>query len=91
MRKTVFFLALAGAVLTLPAIVHADETETAVNRESQRVARGETPAGVHAPAAYGYSTAGHGTGHFQGAGRGDTVSDADAALFALGDRGLGNN
>ena len=91
MRKTVFFIALAGAVLTLPGIGFADETETAVNRESQRVARGETPAGVHAPAAYGYSTAGHGAGHFQGADRSQSVSEADAALFALGDRGLGNN
>ncbi|MFG1300727.1 hypothetical protein V5F49_13110 [Xanthobacter sp. V3C-3] len=91
MRKTVFFIALASAVLTLPGISLADETETAVNRETQRVARGEISAPLHAPAAIGYANAGHGAGHFQGAGRPEGVSEADAALFALGDRGLGNN
>jgi len=91
MRKTVFFLALASAVLTLPGIGRADETETAVNRESLRVARGEVAGPTHAPAAQGFATVTPGAGHFQGAQPADSVSDADTALFALGDRGLGTN
>jgi hypothetical protein len=89
MRKSILSLAVLASALAFGAAAFADETETAVNRESLRVAAGITHTDP-APLGYGADTGVH---HgFAGAQNPQhTLSDADRALFKLGDRGLGNS
>ncbi|NMN60100.1 hypothetical protein FHT36_004019 [Xanthobacter sp. SG618] len=89
MHKSILSLAVLASALAFGTAAFADETETAVNRESLRVAAGITPTD-HAPLGYGVDTGVH---HgFSGAQKPEhNLSDADRALFKLGDRGLGNS
>lgn len=89
MRKSILPLVVLASALAFGTAAFADETETAVNRESLRVAAGIGP-DDQAPLGYGAISGGH---HgFAGAQSPEhTLSDADRALFKLGDRGLGSN
>jgi hypothetical protein len=89
MRKSILSLAVLASALAFGTAAFADETETAVNRESLRVAAGITNTGP-APLGYGADTGVH---HgFAGAQNAEhTLSDADRSLFKFGDRGLGNS
>lgn len=89
MRKSILPLVVLASALAFGTAAFADETDTAVNRESQRVAAGITST-EHAPLGYAAPDGGH---HgFAGAQNAEhTLSDADRSLFKLGDRGLGNS
>lgn len=89
MRKSILSLAVLASALAFGTAAFADETETAVNRESVRVAAGVTHSD-QAPLGYGAATGAH-QGFAGAQGSEHTLSDADRALFKLGDRGLGNS
>ncbi|MFG1343426.1 hypothetical protein V5F59_00895 [Xanthobacter autotrophicus DSM 431] len=89
MRKSVLSLVVLASALTLGSAAFADETETAVNRESIRAAAGVTGYGHPALGYVEGAHVGHGFAGVQNEERAPSANDA--ALFRLGDRGLGSN
>lgn len=93
MRKSILSIAILAGTLCFTGIALADETETAVNRESLRVAQGIVDGGTASGAGVlGYAGSERTAGGFAGAASEERATSAsDKQLFALGDRGLGNN